>query len=146
MAHAGDRLVAGRIPGERIATIAIVTDSAAFTTTQVSVGAIVAPLIAGQTYLLRAVTKWESDTQDDRIIARLREDTVSGTIMQSDNIRIQVTSTIGWGAMLEAPYTATVTGNKTFHLTGQRGGGSGTCFLGAAATRPVLLYVNYTQG
>jgi hypothetical protein len=146
MSSAGQLLVAGRIPGERIATTVVTADSAGFTTTEVVVATVTAPLVSGRTYRLRAVPKWESDVADDRINARLREDSVTGTIMQSDNVRILVVSSLGWGGVLEVEYTATATADKTFVLTGQRAGGTGTCKLGAGATRPVYLYVEYLSG
>jgi hypothetical protein len=139
-------LVAGRIPGERIATTVVTADSAGFTTAEVSVASVTAPLVSGRTYRLRAVPKWESDVANDRINARLRQDTVTGTIMQSDNVRIHVVSNLGWGGVMEVEYTAVDTANKTFVLTGQQAAGTGTCVLGAGATRPVYLYVDYVSG
>jgi hypothetical protein len=146
MSNAGQLSLAGRIPGERIATTVVTADSAGFTTTEVSVASVTAELVSGRTYRLRAVPKWESDVADDRINARLREDDAVGTIMQSDNVRILVVSALGWGGVMEVEYTATATADKTFVLTGQRAGGTGTCKLGAGATRPVYLYVDYVSG
>lgn len=145
MSSAGQQLVAGRIPGERIATTIITSDSATFTT-EASVGSVTASLVDGRVYRVRAMTKWESTANDDRINIRLREDSATGTIMQSDNVRIQVVSNLGWGATLEVEYTAVASADKTFHLTGEFQAGTGPAFLGASATRPVYIYVDYIRG
>lgn len=146
MSSAGQQLVAGRIPGERIATGRTTSDSATFTTTETVVATVSeVPTVTGRHYWVRAVITFASDTADDVVQARLREDDIGGTQLQQNFCHI-VSTGFGWNVVVEGEYVAASTAAKTFVVTGDRVGGTGTCRLEAAADRPSFVYVNYTEG
>ena len=147
MSSAGFQLLAGRIPGERIATTVVSSDSSTFTSTEVSLATVVAPVVAGRTYRVRAVGQFGSTVSNDRVSPRIRQDSVAGSEMVGTNIDITAGGiTFGWPFDIEAEFTAGTTENKTFVLTGDRSSGSGNCHLEAASTRPTFLYVDYIRG
>jgi hypothetical protein len=147
MATAGSSVEAGRVSGERIATQIDTADSGTFTTTETIVSTVVAALVNGRTYRVKAHTRCSSSVAADRYIARLREDNATGTAIQGSNVDITAAATThGWPADLEAEYVAVATGNKTFVLTGVRGSGTGNCFMEAGADHPSYLYVDYVRG
>lgn len=148
MSEAGQRLVAGRVPGELIDEAVVTSDSAVFTTTETVVASITVPLVSGRTYRIVAYGKWASTNDNDDVRAALREDGVSGTAIQSDRRELDTDDqgTFGQTFHMEARHTATSTGNKTFVVTGERDSGTGDCRLEAAASRPTFLSVYYHRG
>lgn len=145
MTGAGQRLVAGRAPGERIVTAIRTTASAGFTATETVTDTVTAALVAGRTYRVSARLLVGSTVAADSSRVTIREDSVSGTQMQQIRVYIPITSTV-FPATLESEYTAVASGNKTFVATGQRASGTGTITHGAVATQPVYLYVDYIRG
>lgn len=143
---AGTQYVDGRIPGQRIATTIETSDSSTFTTTATTVMSVTASLVSGRTYRIRAICQFESDTAGDLVVGRIQEDDSSGTQLSHAQTEIVNASSIGYTIVTEAEYTAASTGNKTFVLTGDRNGGSGTLFRGASSVRPSYLYVDYIRG
>ena len=146
MSSAGFQLVAGRIPGERIATTSTTSDSSTFTTTEAEVLSVTAALVDGRTYRVRAHCRWASSVAGDRVIGRIRQDSVTGSEVTSANVIADTTATNGWPMMIEAEYTATATGDKTFVVGGVRASGTGNCYMVAASNRPGYLYVDYIRG
>lgn len=147
MSSAGQRLIAGRIPGELIGETIATADSATFTTTETVVMSITVPLVAGRTYRILASGMSRSDIATDDIRWRIREDNATGTELQTLVI-LDVNSTAvppgNW--TMEARYTAASTASKVVVVTGVRNVGSGNCALEAAATRPAFLSCYYHSG
>jgi hypothetical protein len=129
----------------RIQTTTRTTTSATFTTTETSINTVVAALENGKTYQIRWVTEGRSSVAADTAKFRLREDTVSGTILQAVNTALPVAST-DFQAVLEVEYTAVATGNKTFVGTCARNSGTGNVSVSATANEPHYLYVEYLRG
>ncbi len=147
MSSAGQQLVAGRIPGEIIGSPDIVTaDSANFTTTETVVQDITVSLVSGRTYQVWWQSKWMGDVAGDRVLARLREDNVSGTEMQVGQLVLETASSQYGPMMMTAFYTAVATGSKTFVGCGDRNAGTGNIHLEASATNPCLMWVEYVSG
>jgi hypothetical protein len=148
MAHAGDRLVAGRIPGEWIGGIQVTLDSATFTTTEVVVMAVQVPVMSGRTYDVIANAGFASDVDDDLVLTRLNQDSLVGATFQRDYIEVAGAGSTarGFKAVLRGTYTATVTENKTFVVTADRLLGTGNCVLKAAADHPCSIDAYYRSG
>jgi hypothetical protein len=148
MSSAGFQLVAGRIPGERLATTIRTSDSSGFTTTETVIDSVTAALVSGRTYRVRWVVAWASTVSADTVFSRLREDNLTGTQLQL--LRCALTTAAGagtrWVGAVEAEYTAVSSGNKTFVGTGVRVTGTGTITAHAASTYPIYLYVDYIRG
>ena len=143
MSSAGQQLIANRIPGERIATT-VATSNSANVTTEAITDTVVAALVSGRTYKISfrcSVTGGAAE----RALIRIREDNVSGTVLQT--FRVQITVATNYGAPpVEAEYTAVSTGNKTFVATLQRETAVANTFRTGNATQPVYLYVDYIRG
>lgn len=146
MSSAGQQLVAGRIPGERIATATVTSNSANIaSTTEVQVASVTAALVSGRTYRVTAAIKADSSVAADTSDVRIREDNSTGTEMQLG--RIDIKDAAGrWPITLEAEYTAVSTGNKTFSVTMNRATGTGNVILIASSTVPGFAYVDYIRG
>lgn len=145
MVAAGETAQAGKMPGERIATAIATADSANFTA-ETQLMSVTAALVTGRIYRVKVHSRVNSSVSGDRIITRIREDSISGTEIQSTNVPINANGPAnGYQDNLEAEFTAVSTGNKTFSYTGERvGTGNGT--LEAATSRPSYLYVDYIRG
>jgi hypothetical protein len=148
MSSAGQQLVAGRIPGELIGVATPVTsDSSTFTTTETEVASRQVPLVSGRTYRVKFTGGWNSTVLGDAVTVRLREDSSSGNLLDSGTLLTTlVSASRGAKGPLEAPYTATATGDKTFKVTGQREAGTGQCRMAAATSRPAIFEVLYVSG
>lgn len=145
MSAAGQELVAGRIPGERINTTIRTSNSAAFTA-ETSVDNVVANLVIGRTYRIRWVGALFSSVADGYARGRIREDTVAGTQLQLRQQPTNVAASQAFGLIMEVEYTAVATGAKTFHATMARQSGTGNITCTAAADTPTYLYVEYVRG
>lgn len=148
MSSAGQQLVAGRIPGERIMTNTRTSNSGNVTTTETTIDSVTAALVVGRTYRVRWTAAVDSSVAGDTAFVRLREDSVSGSQLQIMRVHLPTTGGAGthWPATIEAEYTALATGNKTFVGTLVRVTGTGDIIVEAAATSPVYLYVDYIRG
>lgn len=145
MSSAGDQLVAGRIPGERITTATETADSSTFTS-ETQIGSITAPLVSGRTYRVRCNASVGSSVNADTVLVRIREDNTSGTQIHLNTGAIYTTGNIPRVIPLEAEYTAVSTGNKTFVVTAQRLSGTGNIRREALSNWPQLFYVDYIRG
>jgi hypothetical protein len=143
---AGETIIAGKIPGERIATNIDAADSSNFTTTEVTLASVTAAVVIGRTYRVVFHGSFASSVAGDALFVRIREDSLAGNQLQSTAFTIDTTTGVGWKNTLEAEYTADATEDKTFKLTGIRAGGTGNCRLEAASDHPAYLYVDYIRG
>lgn len=107
---------------------------------------VTAALVDGRTYRVRWHGAFGSTVADTTVLIRIREDDVSGTVVQEGNSWISSTSTSGVQSGTEGQYTAGATGNKTFVITGLRNGGTGTLHAEGSSSRVRLLYVEYVEG
>jgi hypothetical protein len=148
MSSAGYQLVAGRIPGERIATTIRTSDSSGVTTTETTIDSVTAALVTGRTYRVRWTARVDGSVNADTLFVRIREDNVSGNQLQILRVEVPATGGVGTGypGTIEAEYTAVATGNKTFVGTIVRASGTGTVNIEAGPNRPVYLYVDYIRG
>lgn len=146
MSSAGQQLVAGRIPGERIATQIETADSTTFTTTEVTITSISAPVVTGRTYRVRLATAFQSDTAGPPVVTFIREDSATGNQLNVRQSIIDTASGFGWHHVNEVEYTADATESKAFFVTAKRNGGSGTLNMHASAAAPTYLYVDYIRG
>lgn len=129
----------------RIQTTIRTTTSATFTTTETSINTVTAALETGKVYQIRWATEARSSVADDTAKFRIREDTISGTILQETVVVTPVAST-DFPAILEGEFTAVSTGNKTFVGTCVRNTGSGNISVSATSNAPHYLYVDYVRG
>jgi hypothetical protein len=144
MSSAGQQLVAGRIPGERIATTRVTTTGSAITTTETTVMSVTAPVVAGRRYRITADWYWQFSVATDVFDVRIREDSVTGTALAGR--RYFAGTTTGFiGDQLQAEYVADATENKVFDLTFDRQAGTGSATLNAGATAVCVLYVDYIE-
>lgn len=141
---AGQRLTA-EILNEREATTVATTDSSTFTTTETVADSVTASLVSGRIYRVRWSGGGVSTVAGDILLVRLREDSVTGTVLCERNFYIASTSSGGFGSEIEAEYTAVSTGSKTFVIAGVRNGGTGTLHIDGASTRPRYLYVDHVR-
>jgi hypothetical protein len=146
-----DYLIIGRlgvsgtaVSGGRIATTVATGDSSTFTTEAV-IDTVVAPLVIGRTYRVRWMTHMLTATNSANIIIRIREDSLTGTGVQSGMVQLPLLSR-AIESLIEGEYTAAATGDKTFVGTAVRDSGTGTCNAEGAADRPRFLYVDYIRG
>lgn len=130
----------------RVGTTTITADSSTFTTTETEVSSITVSLVTGRVYRITAYIGWGSTASGDAIRCRLREDTVSGTLMNSSQVNIgQVTTTGAYHTLVVAEYTAVSTGSKTFVVSGDQEAGSGTCRMEHASDRPGYITVDFIR-
>lgn len=141
---AGFQLVAGRIPGERIATSTMTSDSSTFTTALTQVATVTAALVSGRTYKVVGHLGFEI-TVDGVLRGQIRENNISGTDLQIRDFVVDSSGSVN-GMHIEAEYTAVATGNKTFVIGGDVLVGGGTCNLNASSTFPSYMYVEYISG
>ncbi len=144
MSSAGRKLVAGRIPGERIATTISTVPLGGITTTETTFISVTAPLVNGRTYRVRLISHIGSSVNGDRGLVRIREDDDTGTQLQVERIHIPVAGS--YPGHTEVEYTATASGDKTFVATLVRESGTGSMSHNAGATQPAYMYVDYIRG
>lgn len=149
MSSAGQRLIAGRIPGELITRELITSDSAGVTSETV-VGSVTAPVVVDRSYTVTFFGHFQSTQDGDQITWRIREDNVSGTMLNAGRVHIAVggdtSGTFGYSHTFIAPFAASITGNKTFVFTISRQSGTGSVRLEAADDRPAIFDVRYEMG
>ena len=144
MSSAGFQLVAGRIPGERIATTEVTANSSAITTTETSVMSVTAAVVSGRTYRVTADFGYTLSTATDSFDVRIRQDSAVGTQEQR---KVLVPGTIKsfQPGRMESEFTAGASENKTFHLTFDRDAGAGSMTLQAAGSAPSYMYVDFIR-
>lgn len=147
MSSAGQQLVAGRIPGERIGITIEDSDSSTFTA-ETTVLSLTFPTIIGRTYEVWTWLTLASSVDNDDVCARIREDNTSGTVLQEANWELvaDLQGTRGQPTILVCDYVADATENKTIIVTGERAAGTGNIRREASATKPSRLWANYASG
>jgi hypothetical protein len=144
MPLAGETIIAGKVPGERIETQVRTSDSSGVTTTETAVDTVTAAVVAGRVYRIRYVMRVNSDAANDDYRVTIREDSASGTQLMLVNLDIPILFREPQ-TVLEAEYTADATEDKTFVGTIDRIAGSGTLIAVASAVSPTYLYVDYIR-
>lgn len=134
-------VLAGEIATPPYSTSTTATSSTStFTTTETLTDTITASLVNGHTYEVSHSAIWNSSVAGDDVSVRLREDSVTGTAMNGFDVRC-ASSTRYYGVWVRARYTASVTGSKTFIVSGQRMSGTGNIIRAASSANPSLLTV-----
>lgn len=142
---AGFQLVAGRIPGERIAGTLRTSSSGNITTTETTVDTVTAPLVSGRTYGIWWFSQAQSSVAADTAVARLREDNSTGTRMTIKRMAIPESGQ-NYQIAHYGEYVAVSTGDKTFVGTLTRGSGTGNITSPASSTSLCSIYVEYVSG
>jgi hypothetical protein len=141
MPLAGETIIAGKVPGQRIASMTPRTaNSATITTTET----VIDTVVAGRRYGVWWDGRPVATTAGDDIQYSLREDSVSGTVMQAVAVDVPVVNRHP-RARLYAEYEADATEDKTFVATLFRVAGSGNAQGVAAATQPTYFNVDYIE-
>lgn len=144
MSSAGQRLVAGRIPGEEIGVTLVTADSAGFTTTDIELASIELPVINGRIYWVCYDFAVQSTVTGDAVRIQILSGAITGTQI---NVRHHhLGAGTAEGCQGRARFTATSTTNQQFTLAGRRQSGSGTLNVNAAADFPSFLWVEYVKG
>ena len=116
----------------RVSSTAATSTSSSFTTTETITDTITVSVVSGRTYAVRIDVAWQSSAAADVVNWNVREDNVTGTIMQGGYI-----ATPGVSKPLRVSgydeWTAGATGSKTFVVTGKRDSGSGNVSRYASA-------------
>ena len=147
MSNSGQQILAGRIPGERLATSIRTANSAGITTVDTVTDTVTAPLVAGRLYLVKAYLLGRSTVANDTHVSRIREDALGGTQLLSARFQIFTTGTAtNHVAILEVHYLAVATADKTFVSTTIRGSGAGTITMVAGVSDPAYMCVEYVSG
>lgn len=144
---AGDPIYASDV-NTRLGTTTRTSDTSTVTTVETVSDSVVVTLVAGKKYRVRWVVGYTSDTAADTVFLRLREDSVSGTVICLARGDVRVTNGAGsrWVEYPEAEYVATASGSKTFVGTYVRASGSGNVKVTATSALPTYLYVELING
>lgn len=147
-ARAGGDVIYAADVNTRIKTTTRTSDTSTVTTTETVSDTVVASLVSGEKYRVKWVAGYTSDVAGDTLFLRLREDSVSGTVMTLVRADVRVTNGAGsrWVAIAEVEYTAGATGSKTFVGTYVRASGTGNVKVTAGAGLPTYLYVDLVVG
>lgn len=126
----------------RTALSTTTADSGTYGATETSLITIAATLTSGLTYGVWFTGRVSGDVASDTSGLRIREDNVSGNQLAFSNIFIGTTTGNGFTTVAYGEYTPGATASKTFALTGQRTGGTGTAHrIRASANSPAFLMI-----
>lgn len=131
---------------ERVAATTLVADSATWTTVESgSLLSVVAPLVNGWKYAIRMFTAISSSVSAaaEMAVVRVRQDNATGTQIMGPQVSIPNNTSVGFSVSGYAEYTAAATANKTFVMTGERTGGTGSHQVRAGSARPTFLTVDH---
>lgn len=144
---AGETIIAGKIPGERIATTVETSTSGGIGATDTVVSTVTAALVSGRIYRVTFDYAYQVSTNasTDHWFLRIREDNLTGTQLQGRRVHSS-TNASAMPDHTEVEYTAASTGNKTFVVTVIRTGGAGLFNMFALADQPAYFYVDYIRG
>lgn len=141
-----DGLLVGEGPIQRrIATNIVTANSGSFSAETV-VQTVVATLVSGRTYRVTVAGACLSSQVNVNTRVRIREDSVSGNILQSRNCTTGPVAADAVSVTYEGEYTAVSSGAKTFVVSIERQSGSGTHQWQSAVASPAYLYVDYIRG
>lgn len=130
---------AGRMvdPADHYRDLVAATSSVAgITTTETVVDTLTVTLVAGQRYKLSLDQAYLSSVAGDVVLPRIREDNVAGTILQGYRTCPLNPANAAVAFHIEAYYTATVSGSKTFVGTAVRSAGTGSITRFGSGTLP----------
>lgn len=99
--------------------------------------------VAGAKYKIIFEGRISTDVAADASVMRIREDNATGNVLQFSQIYLPTTSANAWPGHLYAEWTASVTGNKTVVMTGQRLIGTGTAHrIRASGQAPAYFFAD----
>lgn len=136
---AGERITADKLSTYAGEPVIRETNTGGFTTTETVVDTLVVPVVSGRRYKIVWDGEYQSSVAGDLVRGQLREDSVSGTAIQLRQTNCSIV-TQAFPIRLEAFWTASSTGNKTFVATGDRISGGGTITGIAVAGSPTNFY------
>jgi hypothetical protein len=121
--------------------VKVTTSSGTFTTTETVVITLSnVPVLNGNKYRIKAIATFASTVAGDDITVRIREDSVSGTVLQTHEDDI-ISTTIQRTVTIETEFICAANDvTKDFVLTCVRTGGAGNINLQASATQPAFMY------
>lgn len=128
----------------RVATTLRTSAVGTFTSETVT-DTVTASLVSGRTYGIYWYTQTQSSVAGDAVGVKIREDSVSGTILTNQRVEC-ADSGAGYGVAQYAEYTAGSTGSKTFVGTQVRSTGTGNITSGASANQQSVIFVDYISG
>lgn len=134
----------GALPGMIVGTPSLVTADSSGVTADTEVQTLTVPVVSGRVYKVHWLAKLlSSSTATDTARANIKEDSSAGTQLQSGNVVVGATGSVGAVIHLVALYTADATENKTFSFTISRAAGAGNISLEAASDRPAIAWAEY---
>lgn len=120
----------------------LTTDSANFTTTETQIQTVTASLVEGAIYKIAWQPHFASSVNNDEMRGFIREDNISGTVIQSGyGLASSTGGNLGRTVVMYGKYEAVATGNKTFSFSASRVAGTGNCRVEGAADRPSIATV-----
>lgn len=117
------------------------SNSSGFSTTETSINTVTATLVDGADYLITWSADVASSAAADVARVRIRENSGTGGTQLNLGHAYVPTPARDYGFYLEAEYTATSSGSKTFSATAQRVVGTGTLSCNANANEPHFLRI-----
>jgi hypothetical protein len=144
---AGETVIAGKAPGERIATDIVTSNSGGIGTTETVIQTVTAALVSGRIYRVTSDFGYQvsTNTSSDHWSIKIREDNLTGTQIQARRCHSSTNSS-SMPYHIEVEFTAVSTGNKTFVVTADLSSGAGLFNLVALADQPAYFYVDYIRG
>jgi hypothetical protein len=138
--HDGTRWVEFNKGMLRVATTKRIVNSG-LVVAEATIDSVAFSAIAGYTYAITYWTRGNSSVSGDTFTIQLREDSISGTVLASENF-YNFQTTGGYGAQCYAEWTAAATAAKTIAGTLARFAGTGNISSGAASNIPTYLTVD----
>lgn len=129
----------------RIATTNRTTTPSTFTAETVT-DTVSADLVTGRTYGIWWFAQCQSSVANDQVGIKIREDSVSGTILANQRAPVLVSSGTAYPIAQYVEFVAVSTANKTFVGTMVRSVGTGNITAGASANQQATIYVEYVSG
>jgi hypothetical protein len=144
MVLAGETVIAGKVPGQRIASMTPRTSTSSTVTTEAVIDTVVAPVVAGRIYKVTWDGRLSSTVAADDARLRIREDSVSGNVLMDVVWDLALTGRTP-RSHLEVEYEADATEDKTLVFTLEEFAGSGNLTAIASASAPTYLYADYIR-
>jgi hypothetical protein len=110
---------------------------------EVAVETVTTSVIAGRTYRVRYVFHTQTTTSGNTLLTRVRAGTIAGTQVTYTNA---VSLTTIQTFIIEADWTASVTGSQTFTATAIRTAGTTNSQFRGAVGQPRSLTIEYAYG
>ncbi|UVS81852.1 hypothetical protein [Actinokineospora sp. UTMC 2448] len=120
--------------------------SGTFTTTETQLDTITVPVVSGRRYKIVWNGQVQSSVADGYVRCRIRETSVTGTVLQIRNVGTTMAAGQSVPLHAEAFWTASSTGDAVFLFTAVRQAGTGNISSFAAGDSPVSFYVQNISG